>query len=56
MNTVYTIDCPKCGIISNNNSPLYCDHCGELIEKIKLGGFWYDAEQLEKDNIFNSNI
>ena len=53
MNEVYTIDCPECGIISNNNSPLYCDHCGEPIEKIKLGGFWYDAEELEKDNIFN---
>lgn len=50
---VYTIICPKCGIISNNNSPLYCDYCHNPINKIKIGEFWYDAEELEQDNIFN---
>ena len=50
MNETYMIDCPNCGIISNNTSPLYCDHCGDPIERIKLGEFWYDTEELEKDN------
>lgn len=53
MNEIYTIICSECGLISNNNSPLYCDYCNNPIKKIKIGEFWYDAEELEKDNIFN---
>lgn len=50
METIYTIDCSKCGIITNNQSPLYCDNCGNPIERIKFGCFWYDAVELDKDN------
>lgn len=49
MENTYTIDCPKCGIVKNN-SPLYCEHCGNPIERIKFGCFWYDAVELDKDN------
>jgi hypothetical protein len=45
----YTIECPNCGIVKNN-SPLYCDYCGNPIERIKIGYFWYDAVELDKDN------
>lgn len=54
MSTTYTIDCPKCGVIKNN-SPLYCDQCGNPIEKIKLGCTWYDAAELEEDNPYKEN-
>lgn len=53
METVYTIECPKCGIVKNN-SPLYCDYCGDPIERIKFGDSWYDADDLEEDNPYNS--
>jgi ribosomal protein L37E len=52
MNKVYMIDCPNCGVIPNNNSSLYCDHCGNPVERIRLGEFWYNAEELEEENIY----
>lgn len=52
MDNVYAIECPKCGVKLNNNSPLYCDHCDNPVERIKLGKFWYNAEELEEDNIY----
>ena len=54
METIYTIECPKCGIIKNN-SPLYCDQCGNPIERIRLGCTWYDAAELEEDNPYKED-
>ena len=53
METAYTIDCPKCGIVTDNQSPLYCDHCGKPIERIKLGCSWYDTDELDEDNPYD---
>lgn len=52
MDKTYTINCPECGIIINNQSVLYCDNCKNPIEKVKFGCFWYSAEELEDDNPF----
>lgn len=44
---MYTVVCPQCGFEENNTSPLYCDECHSPVEKIMLGGEWYDVEDLE---------
>lgn len=51
-NKTYTICCPECGVVTNNQSQVYCDKCKSPIEMIKLGCLWYNTEELEKDNPF----
>ena len=48
----YLIKCDNCGIVKNI-SQVTCYVCGKYISEIKLGDTWYNAEELDEDNVYS---